>query len=101
MHATGEISPQFQSSLKNLAQYLVALNNLPSFSSVAKAEEEAHQRLATGFEDMDMKEMQIVTMMHQITEIYARDRQLQITGRNPYETIIEMDEAEMKNGYSF
>lgn len=101
MHATGSISPQFQSSLNSFAKYLVDLSKLPTFGSVATAEEEAHERLEAGFEEMDTGEMLIVMLMQQLTEIYARDRQLQITGRNPYQIIIELDEAAMKNGHYF
>lgn len=101
MHATEETSPLFQSSLKRFAKYLVDLHKLPTFGSVAKAEEETHQCLEAGFEEMDIKEMQIVLLMQQMTEIYARDRQLQITGRNPYKIIIKMDEAAIKNGHYF
>lgn len=101
MHVTGDTSPQFQSSLKSFAKFLVDLNKLPTFGSVTKAEEEAHVRLEIGFEEMNTKEMQIVMLMQQLTEIYARDRQLKITGRNPYETIIEMDEAATKYGHYF
>lgn len=100
MHATGSISPEFQSSLKSFAKYLVDLSKLPTFGSVTTAEEKAHERLEAGFEEMDTREMQIVMLMQQLTEIYARDRQLQITGRNPYQIIIDMDEA-AKNGHYF
>ena len=95
MFNAGVTSPQFHSSFKCFAKYLVDLNTLTTFNSVTTAEEETHKRLEVGFEEMDIKEMQIVILMQQITEIYARDRQMQITGRNPYEIIIEMDEAAM------
>lgn len=101
MHTIGDPSPQFQTSLKHFAHYLTCLHRLSTFDSVSKAEEETHQRLEIGFEDMDSKEMQTILMMQQMVELYARDRQMQITGRNPFEIIIEMDEAQTKNGYYF
>jgi hypothetical protein len=45
------------------------------------------------------KEAQIVMSMHQIVEIYARDRQMQITGRNSFEVIVEMDMAAVENSH--
>ncbi len=101
MHINGTPSQQLQSSLKLFAQYLAGLHRLPTFGSVSEAEEKAHERLKIGFEEMDGKEMQIILMMQQMVEVYARDRQMQIARRNPFEVIIEMDEAEVKNGYTF
>ncbi len=42
---------------------------------------------------MDATEPQIVMLMQQVTELYARDRQMQIIDRNPYENLIEIDTA--------
>src|SRR5512135_361283 len=85
MLTTGALSQEFEISLKRFAKYLVDLHKLPTFDSVTKAEEEAHEHIDVGLEEMDPKEIQIVMLMRQMTEIYARDRQMQITGRNPYE----------------
>ncbi len=101
MPTTGDISQEFENSLKRFTKYLVDLHKLQTFDSVAKAEEEAYERMDVRFEEMDPKEIQIVMLMRQMTEIYARDRQMQITNRNPYEIIIQMDEAAAKNGYFF
>lgn len=101
MNVTEIPSQQFQNSFKRFSKYLVDLHKLPTFDSVTRAEEEIHERIEDGFEEMNTGEMQIVMLMRQVAEIYARDRQLQITKRNPYEVIVEMDEAEMRNGYSF
>lgn len=94
MPATGLPSPQLQSSLKFFAQYLAGLHRLPTFDSVSNAEDEAHKRLKIGFEALDSKEIQLTLMMQQMIEVYARDRQMQITGRNPFEIIIKMDDAQ-------
>lgn len=99
MHTNEIPSPQFQDALKSIAKYLVDLNKHFTFENVSKAEVQAHDRLNLGFENMVGKEAQIVTSMHQIVEIYARDRQMQITGRNPFEVIVEMDMAAMKNSH--
>jgi hypothetical protein len=98
MHTAEVTSPQFQSALKSFAKYLVDLSKLTTFDSVSKAEEKTHERLGLGFEEMDTKEMHIVTQFQQLTEIYARDRQMQLTGRNPYEIIIAADASAMKCG---
>ena len=101
MHITDVPSAQFQSSFRYFAKYLVNLHKLPTFDAVSRAEEAAHERIGDGHEAMDATEMQIVMLMQQMTELYARDRQMQITGRNPFAVIIEMDEAAVKNGHSF
>ena len=101
MHTTEVTTPQFQSALKNFAKYLVDLSKLTTFDSVSKAEEKAHERLGVSFEQMDAKELHIVMQFQQLTEIYARDRQMQLTGRNPYEIITEIDEAATRNGHNF
>jgi hypothetical protein len=98
MHTAEVTSPQFQRSFKIFAKYLVDLSKLPTFNAVTKAEEEANARLEVGFEELDIKERQIVMLMQQMTEIYARDRQMQLTGLNPYEIIIASDAAAMKCG---
>ncbi len=99
MHITP--SQQLESSFKCFAKFLVDLHKLPTFDAVSRAEKTAHENIETSLEEMDMKEMQIVMLMRQMIELYARDRQMQITGRNPFEVIIEMDEAAVKNGFSF
>lgn len=100
MHITGVPSQQFESSFKCFAKFLVDLHRLPTFDAVSRAEEAAHERIGSGHEAMDDTEKQIAMLMQQLTEVYARARQMEITGRNPFEVIIEMDEAAVKNGYS-
>jgi hypothetical protein len=97
MHTTEIPSPQFLDALRSFAKYLVDLNKHLTFENVSAAEAHAHDRLKLGFENMDGKEAQIVMSMHQIVEIYARDRQMKITGRNPFEVIVEMDMAAMNS----
>jgi hypothetical protein len=99
MHTAEIQSPQFQDALKSFAKYLVDLNKYLTFENVSKAEAQAHDRLNLGFENMVGKEAQIVMSMHQIVEIYARDRQMQITGRNSFEVIVEMDMAAVENSH--
>ena len=101
MHITGVPSQQFESSFKCFANFLVDLHKLPTFDAVSQAEEAAHERIGGGHEAMNSTETQIVMLMQQITELYARDRQMQITGRNPFEVLVERDEAAVKNGCSF
>lgn len=100
MHVTDVPSAQFQSSFRCFTKYLVDLHKLPTFDAVSRAEAAAHECIGGGHEAMDVRETQIVMLMQQMTELYARDRQMQITGRNPFEVIIEMDEAAVKNGHS-
>lgn len=101
MQSTGATSQQFENSLKYFAKFLVDLHKLPTLNSVSNAEEKAHDQLEVGFEEMGTKEMQILMLMQQMVEIYSRDRQLQITGRNSYANIVELDEAATNNGYCF
>lgn len=96
MHVTDVPSAQFQSSFRCFAKFLVGLHKLPIFNAVSLAEEEAHAHIGDGAEGMDTGERQIVILMQQLAEVYARDRQMQITGRNPFEVIIEMDEAKTR-----
>jgi hypothetical protein len=98
MHTPDILSPQLKSSFKCFAKYLVDLHKLQTFNAVTKSEDEVQRHIATDLAKMDSKEMQIVVLMQQVAEIYARDRQLKITGRNPFEVITEMTEAGMKNG---
>ncbi len=97
MHVTDVPSGQFQSSFRCFTKYLVDLHKLTTFDAVSRAEETAHERIGGGQEAMDTTEKQIVMLMQQMTELYARDRQMQITGRNPFEVIIKMDQAAVKN----
>ena len=98
MHTTEVPSQQLQNSLKYFAQYLTSLHRLTTFDSVTQAEQDAHKRLEFGFEELDSREKQITMQMQQMIELYARDRQMQITGRNPYEIIIEQDTAQLDKG---
>ena len=100
MDTAAGLSVRFERSFKHFARYLVGLHKLTTFDAVSKAEGDAHERIGIGFEEMAEGEKQAVMLMQQFTELYARDRQLQITGRNPYEMLIEMDQAEMKKDYS-
>lgn len=101
MHTTEVPSQLLQNSLRYFAQYLAGLHRLTTFDSVNKAEKDAHKCLELGFEELDSREKQITLEMQQMIELYARDRQRQITGRNPYEIIIERDKEQIKNGYCF